>query len=132
MPSFGTLGQLLKLPTFSTQKCHSAGGRGGPRFFFIGILIFMLLRSPCKNLKTYDNPKNLRRPKIVAYLSLLCWSHALRSDQLPKIIAYLILLRWSRMHFARTQNYLKYRPSQVAPLVACISPKYLPAGVINN
>ena len=23
---------------------------------FIGILIFMLLRSPCKNLKPYDNP----------------------------------------------------------------------------
>jgi hypothetical protein len=26
------------------DKCHSAGGRGGPRlFFFIGILIFMVL-----------------------------------------------------------------------------------------
>ena len=30
--------------------------RGGPRPFLllIGILIFMLLRSPCKNLKPYD------------------------------------------------------------------------------
>ena len=57
MPSFGSLGQLLKLPPFSAKKCHSAGGKGGPRIFFlIGILIFMLLRSPCKNLKPYDNP----------------------------------------------------------------------------
>jgi hypothetical protein len=33
------------------------GGRGGPRnFFLIGILIFMILRGPCKNLKPYENP----------------------------------------------------------------------------
>ena len=32
------------------------GGRGGLDFFFIGILIFMLLRSPCKISKHYDNP----------------------------------------------------------------------------
>ena len=25
-------------------------------FFFIGILLFLLLRSPCKNLEPYDNP----------------------------------------------------------------------------
>jgi hypothetical protein len=25
---------LFKIPPFSTQKSHSAGGRGGPRFFF--------------------------------------------------------------------------------------------------
>ena len=31
--SFGTLGPPLKIPPFSAQKCHSAGGRGGPRFF---------------------------------------------------------------------------------------------------
>jgi hypothetical protein len=24
--------------------------------FFIGILLFLLLRSPCKNVKPYDNP----------------------------------------------------------------------------
>ena len=38
--SFGTLGQLLKIPTLSAQICHSAGGRGGPQFL-IGILIFV-------------------------------------------------------------------------------------------
>ena len=33
------------------------GGRGGPQNdFFIGILLFLLLRSPCKNVKPYDNP----------------------------------------------------------------------------
>jgi hypothetical protein len=31
---FGTLGQLFKIPPFSAQKSHSAGGRGGPRIFF--------------------------------------------------------------------------------------------------
>ena len=31
-------------------------GVGGPPEIFIGILLFLLLRSPCKNLKFYDNP----------------------------------------------------------------------------
>ena len=33
--SFGTIGQLFKIPPFSAQKSHSAGGRGGsPDIFF--------------------------------------------------------------------------------------------------
>jgi hypothetical protein len=33
------------------------GDEGSPQLFlFIGILIFMLLRSPCKNLKPYKIP----------------------------------------------------------------------------
>jgi hypothetical protein len=40
--SFGNLGQLFKIPLLSAQICHSAGGRGVPRFFFcIQILIFL-------------------------------------------------------------------------------------------
>jgi hypothetical protein len=40
----------------SPQIVDSAGGRGGPRLFFlIGILIFLLLRSPCKIWESYDN-----------------------------------------------------------------------------
>ncbi len=32
------------------------GGRGAPRnLIFIEILLFLLLRSPCKKLKSYDN-----------------------------------------------------------------------------
>ena len=55
--SFGTLGQIFKIPPFSAQKSHSAGGRGGPRIFFlVGILIFLIFRSPCKISKPYDNP----------------------------------------------------------------------------
>ena len=29
--SFGTLGQLFKIPPFSAHKSHSAGGRGVPK-----------------------------------------------------------------------------------------------------
>ena len=33
------------------------GGRGGPRIcFLIGFLLFLGFKSPCKNLKSYDNP----------------------------------------------------------------------------
>ena len=41
MPSFGTLGQLLKLPPLFAQIQHSAVGRGVPDFFLIGIIIFL-------------------------------------------------------------------------------------------
>ena len=40
---------------FSGQNGVNWGGRGGPRnFFFIGILFFVLLGSPRKNLKSHD------------------------------------------------------------------------------
>jgi hypothetical protein len=49
---------LEPLDTFSKyQKSHSAGGRWGPQIFWgVGILIFLLLRSPCKIAKPNDNP----------------------------------------------------------------------------
>jgi hypothetical protein len=44
-------------PPFPAPKSHSAGGRGGPRIFFlVGILIFLLLMSPCKIAKTLRQP----------------------------------------------------------------------------
>jgi hypothetical protein len=47
----------FEITSFSAQKYHSARGRGGPPIIFlIGILIYTLLRSPCKDLKAYDNP----------------------------------------------------------------------------
>ena len=59
---------------------------------WIGILIFLILMRACKILEPYNNPfwdfnnrgekkKSGIIPKIVAYLSLLHWSHALRSYQ---------------------------------------------------
>ena len=46
----------LKIPLLSTQNLHSAGGRRGPKLLvLIGILIFLLVRSPCKILDPYDN-----------------------------------------------------------------------------
>jgi hypothetical protein len=76
MSSFETLGHLLKLPPFSAQKCHSAGGRGAegsPNFLLlIGILIFLLLRSPRKILEPYDNP-------FLDFSSRVCARETLRS-----------------------------------------------------
>ena len=57
MPSFGILGQLFKIPPFSTQKSHSAGV--GPR----SAVIFQ------------ENAT-----KIVAYLS---WSSVARTSHGP-------------------------------------------------
>ena len=71
-----------KIILFSGQKLHSVGERGGLQIFlFNGILIFLLLRSPCKISESYDNPFwdfsnggekkmwKIHLPKIVAYLS---------------------------------------------------------------
>ena len=72
----------MEISPFSAQNRLFWGARGGPRnFFFIGIFIFLLLRSPCKKLKSYDKPlygfeqrhqqqdkkKKINLPKIVAY-----------------------------------------------------------------
>ena len=47
---------FFEIYPLSGQNRVILGGRGGPRiYFFIGILLFLLLRSPCKNLKPYDN-----------------------------------------------------------------------------
>ena len=46
-----------KLETIISRGIYSARGFVTQGIFFlIGILIFMLLRSPCKDLKPYDNP----------------------------------------------------------------------------
>ena len=53
MQNFGILGQLLKLPPLSAQKCHSVGGRGVPNFFLIGIIIFLSVKGPNKMSEPY-------------------------------------------------------------------------------
>ena len=46
---------LFEISPFSGQNRVILGGRGGPRIiFFIGILLFLLLRSPCKVSNSYD------------------------------------------------------------------------------
>ena len=97
--SFETLWQLFKIPPFSAQKSHSARGRGVPKIlFWVGILIVLLLRSPCKIAKPYNNhfweneqwagrEKERKREKNAIYSGhlRLCQqqraAHALRSDQ---------------------------------------------------
>ena len=47
--SFRTLGKVLKIFPLTPPIYDIAGGRGGPQLFYlIGILIFLLVRSPCK------------------------------------------------------------------------------------
>ena len=48
--SFGTLGQLLKIPPSTPQIYDSPW-----MFLLVGILLFLLVRSPCKILEPYDN-----------------------------------------------------------------------------
>ena len=64
MQNFGILGQLLKIPLLSAQKCHSAGGRGGPRFVVVDwnpniFVTYANFRNPLTN---FENTP-LVRPK---------------------------------------------------------------------
>jgi hypothetical protein len=71
MQSFGTLEQLLKFKkknfkkpsNFSQKKTKKPSkspprgpGGGGPNLIFLPEFLFILVRSPCKNLNSYDNP----------------------------------------------------------------------------
>ena len=48
----------FEISPLSTLTCSFFGGLGGSPnlFFFFGILMFLLLRSPCKISKLYDKP----------------------------------------------------------------------------
>ena len=61
--SLSSSGSLLILPEgvvvgFQKKtKNRPPGGQGvGVRFFFLPEFLFILVRSPCKNLNSYDNP----------------------------------------------------------------------------
>ena len=41
---------------FSIAQLHFGGGGGPWTFLLIALLFYWLVRSPCKNLKSYDNP----------------------------------------------------------------------------
>ena len=73
--------------------------------FLIWILIFMLLRSPCKDLKPYDNP----------FWDFSNGGKIKKKINLPKIVAYLSCSA-GRTHFART-NY-DYRNAQVPEIAS--------------
>jgi hypothetical protein len=56
-PTFWNPRTTFQNTPLSVQKCHSAGGKGGPWILlWIGILIFVLLRSPFNISEPYDNP----------------------------------------------------------------------------
>ena len=57
-------------PPGPPKKCKVWGGRGGPQFFLVEILIFLLLRTPCQISKPYDKPfwkKSNKGGKIFAH-----------------------------------------------------------------
>jgi hypothetical protein len=83
------------------------GGKWGPHFFLIGTLQELGVRSPCKILLVVRKiKKKINLPKLVAYLSLHCWSHALRSDQK---IAFVSVIEESINNKAfLTDNHLFY------------------------
>ena len=47
---------LLGARTEAPHSCPGPSGGGGPNFIFLPEFLFILVRSPCKNLKPYDNP----------------------------------------------------------------------------
>jgi hypothetical protein len=95
------LQQFLKIPTCPPKYMTVWGEGWSPNSFWVGILLFLLVRSPrlffmligiiifmlLKGPWDFGNggeknkKKRINLPKIVAYLSLLRWFHALRSDQ---------------------------------------------------
>merc|ERR1711940_420870 len=84
--------EIFEISPFSGQNRVKWWGRGGPRnLFSIGILIFLLLRSPCKIWKSYDN-------------SFLEIEQTARRREKRKIMPSLMAtsLRW-RTHSARTK-----------------------------
>ena len=130
MPSFGTLGQLFKISPLSAQICHSLGSRGGSlNVFLIGILIFLLLRSPCKISEPYNGilvmagrkkiNYQLRHntlwkvPECLVMTKPIFWFFSLtRTDRQPLLLKYLRYLKivaylscsTGCTHFARTNN----------------------------
>ena len=55
-PKFRNPWTTFRNTPLSAQKLPSAGGRGSPRICFeVGILLFLLVRSPCKISEPYDN-----------------------------------------------------------------------------
>ena len=114
MQNFITLRQFLNLPPLSPQICDSAGGRGGPRLFLlIGIIIFLLLRSPCKILEPYgdlaDDGRRRRRRRR-------------EREIMPSLMA--TLLRW-RTHSART-NFHSRRWRSSLTICACLTVRSSP------
>ena len=86
---------ILEISPFSGQNRVKWGGRRGPRnLFSIGILIFLLLRSPCKFWKSCDN----------SFLEIEQTARREEREIMPSLMA--TSLRW-RTHSARTKigNY---------------------------
>jgi hypothetical protein len=95
--SFGTIGQLFKIPPFSAQKSHSKGGRGGPQnFVLVGIIIFLLLKAHAK----FQNPTTIPSGRI----SNEPGERERKREKMPFIVATYIYAssQGQRTHSART------------------------------
>ena len=91
--------------------------RGPQIFFFIRFLIFLLLRSPGKNLKSYDNPfwgksnggsntnstkrKNTKNSGHLRLCQQPRAAHALRSDQLVMFYITFMFYRCFVIYFVK-------------------------------
>jgi hypothetical protein len=161
---------IVKQMTFNCQKAGmdtaitmyalQCAGIDTNFFCLFSILIFIVLRSPCKKFKPYDNPfwdfnnggnkkksgiiskivatyvyassqgqrTHSARTKIVAFLSLLRWSHALRSYQHfgpPPKTCVSQTIRWCQWGAERMVNHMETHEA------GCLSHTFLPEGVVS-
>ena len=98
------------------------GGRGGPRsFFLIPWLFYWLVRSPCKNLKSYDNPLNPKFQNHTTTFEMFTWQQfSIITGQCTHLAPTNSSQR-QRMHFALTNLFYPEYFSTTSYYLSCIN-----------